>query len=269
MADGIKLSDLSKRKRQIDEDDSGIDFSTTDSENSSSNDNQEIVQIDFDFFNGNPDIDFHALKNLIRQLFGPYESNKLQLSSLVDLILNSPTTTIKTDGQESDPYSFISFINYKENKTCDYVKYLNNFNINISSFLKTIDQSDKTCGLVIGERLINMPPEVIPPLYKITLDDVKNSLGSGTHYDFYLIASRKYEINFDIDDDDDDYSKSHKKMKQVEIDYFHEEDKFFEKYAKIKCDSESKKGLILSFLVIDHDHLVKSIDELEAAIATW
>lgn len=266
----IKLSELSK-KRAVD-DESDIDIFSTDSENGQGSDQeQEIVNIDFDFFNGNPDVDFHALKNLMRQLFGAQESNKIQLSELADLILESPTTTIKTDGKESDPYCFLSFIDYKANKDSDYAKYLRKTDSKLASFLQTIDQSDKTCSLVMSERLINMPPEVVPPLYNITMEDVKQVLGDDKNYDFYVIVSRKYEVNFDMDEDDlTSNQATRKKVRQTnEVDYFHEEDRFFEKVAKVHVDSESRKGLITSYMVLDHASLVKSIQDLDAAIKTW
>ena len=170
MVQVVKLSALSK-KRAVDEE-SDLDISSTDSnisDQENGQEEQEIINIDFDFFNGNPDVDFHALKNLMRQLFGPQESNRIQLSELANLILDSPTTTIKTDGKESDPYCFLSFIDYKANKDSDYAKYLRKVDPKLATFLQTIDQSEKTCSLVLSERLINMPPEVVPPLYTCLL----------------------------------------------------------------------------------------------------
>ncbi|SCW02279.1 LAFE_0F02938g1_1 [Lachancea fermentati] len=270
MVASVKLSEIVKRKRDLDEDDSDIDISSTDSENESQNsddEDQEIVNIDFDFFNGNKNVDFHAFKNLLRQLFGPQESNRIQLSALADLMLDSPTTTIKTDGQESDPYCFLSLIDYKENKACDYAKYLHKTDERLSQFLKSSESTNKKCALVLSERLINMPPEVISPLYRITLDDVSNTLGGGSHYDYYIIVSRKFEVNTDMDDDKK--SVSRKRVKTTEVDYFHEEDKFFEGNAKLHFESESRKGVISSYIIIDHDGLKKSIDSFEKEVATW
>ncbi|CCD23589.1 protein-transporting protein BCP1 NDAI_0B05560 [Naumovozyma dairenensis CBS 421] len=292
MVQPIKLSEIvSSRKRRNSANDkanngtdseSEIDISSTDDEaeeNNKVDDEEEIVNIDFDFYNGNPDVDFHAMKNLSRQLLGPQESNKIQLSNLADLILKSPTTTIKTDGTESDPYCFLSFIDYKENKDSDYAKYLHSkIDSKLTMFFNNIDNSsNKTCSLVMSERLINMPPEVVPPLYKITLEDVTTALGDDKHYDFYVIVSRKYEVNFDMDNDDTETRKdrtisndrSKKRVKNDEVDYFHEEDRFFEKHAKVHFESESRKGIISSYMVMDHDGLVKSISELEQEIATW
>ncbi|EDO18115.1 hypothetical protein Kpol_1031p19 [Vanderwaltozyma polyspora DSM 70294] len=272
MVQAIRLSELTNKKRandsRGDDSESDIDISSTDSEtgNGSDQEDEEIVNIDFDFFNGNPDVDFHAIKNLSRQLLGQQESNRVQLSNLADLVLKSPTTTIKTDGQESDPYCFLSFIDYKENRESDWAKYLHKVDLKLSTFLKTIENNGKTCALVMSERLINMPPEVITPLYRITLEDVTNALGDDKHYDFYAIVSRKYEVNFDTDETVD---RSKKRVKSEEIDYFHEEDRFFEKYAKLHVDSEARKGIISSYMVMDHQGLIKSIDELEEEISKW
>lgn len=286
MVTTLKLSELTSRKRRNEEkentsEESEIDISSTDSEDEGKNNGEEdddideIINIDFDFYNGNPDVDFHALKNLSRQLFGPQESNRIQLSALADLMLSSPMTTIKTDGPESDPYCFLSFIDYKDNRTCDYVKYLVKVDPRLSTFLQTIDNTgNKSCALVVSERLINMPPEVVPPLYKITLEDVSKSLsGSGKeHYDFYLIVTRKYEVNFDIDDDSSRHTnseRSSKRIKQEQIDYFHEEDRFFEKYAKIHFETEARKGIISSYMVLTHEGLISGIEDLENEIAQW
>lgn len=272
MIEAIKLSELTKKRRasEGDEGGSGIDVSSSDSD---SNDEQagdeEVVNIDFDFFGGNPKVDFHAVKNLLRQILGREESNKIQLSQLSDLILASPTTTIKTDGPESDPYCFVSFVDYKENRNSDYARYLCR-DERMASFLRTIEaNSKKSCALVLSERLINMPTEVVPPLYKITLEDATNALGDGKHYDFYVILSRKYEVNFDMDSDSEDEGqgeRSKKRVKQQEIDYFHVEDRYFEKNAKLHYDLQSKKGLIPTYTVISHQDLLKSISELEQEI---
>lgn len=278
MVQAVKISEVTNRKRRVDEEESSeesdIDVSSTDSENDDDDDDddEEIVNIDFDFFNGNPEVDFHAFKNLLRQLLGPQESNRVQISQLADLMLESPTTTIKTDGQESDPYCFLSFVNYKEHRDSDYAQYLRKVDPKITAFLQSIDSNQaKTCALVLSERLINMPAEVMPPLYKVTLEDVTKTLGNDKNYDFYIILSRKYEVNFDIDSDDeeDTNSRSKKRIKQVEVDFFHPEDRYFEKYAKIKCESQPKKGIISSYVVLDHQGIIDSINELEQEIASW
>lgn len=268
---------------------SDIDISSTDdeagekdSDDEDEDGNDNIVNIDFDFFNANKEVDFHALKTLLRQLFGKEESNKLQLSALADLVLDAcATTTIKCEGKESDPYCFFSLIDYQENKNSDYVQYLHKVDMRLKTFFQTLESAgNKKAALVLSERFINMPPEIVPPLYRITLEDASNSLQASAatsqtsrdHYDFYVFVSRKYEINFDADEDVDvvdNNTKGKRTKKATQIDYFHPEDQFLEKYAKINFDGKSNKGIIPSYIIIDHAGLVKAIDDLDAAIATW
>lgn len=213
--------------------------------------------MDFDFFDINKDIDFHAIKNLTRQLIGE-ESKKIQISPLTELILDAPTITIKTDGKESDPYAFLSALSLKELKGNDYLKYIHKSDSKLSAQLNKI--SHKNNALLLGERMINMPIQVIPAIYKLTLEEAEKA--NGAVYDNYLIPSRKYEVN----DETDENSK--KRIKTVEVDYYHYEDKFFEENALFKAQLDSKAGIIQSFIVIDHDSLVKAISQLEDAIAS-
>jgi protein BCP1 len=77
------------------------------------------VDVEFEFFDPQPAVDFHGLKNLCRQLFDA-DAQLFNLSALVDLILSQPTlgSTIKVDGNESDPYAFLSVINLRQHQVC-------------------------------------------------------------------------------------------------------------------------------------------------------
>lgn len=86
-----------------------------------------MVNVDFEWFDPQPAVDFHGLKNLLRQLFDN-DAQIFDLSALADLILSQPTlgSTVKTDGNESDPYAFLSVINLQEHKVniqCDITAY--------------------------------------------------------------------------------------------------------------------------------------------------
>lgn len=62
-------------------------------------------------------MDFHGLKNLLRQLFDN-DAQEFNLSELADLILSQPLlgSTVKVDGNESDPYAFLTVLNMQEHK---------------------------------------------------------------------------------------------------------------------------------------------------------
>lgn len=250
---------MSKRRIQEAEEESDIDISSTESESSDKEEEEEeeIVNIDFDFFDINKDIDFHAIKSFSRQLLGE-DSKKIQLTPLADLIIEAPTITIKTDGKDSDPYAFLTTLNLKELKTNDYMKYIHKSDSKLSAYLNKI--SHKNNAMLFGERMLNMPIQVIPALYKLTLEEAEKA--NGANYDHYLLPSRKFEVN------DEAEENSNKRIKTAEVDHFHYEDKFLEENALFKTQLNSRAGIIQTFMVLDHDGLVKAISKLEDDIAS-
>lgn len=217
---------------------------------------EEIINVDFDFFDVDKDVDFHAIKHLLRQLIGD-DSKKINLSALTDFALDALTTTIKTDGKEGDPYLFLAPINIKDLKKNDYFKYLHSFDAGLSSFINKI--SHKKVALLLSERLINMPIQVIPPTYKMVLDELNKQNSS---FDYFIIPSRKYEVNVDQDD------KTNKKVKPAtEVDYYHYEDQYLEENSAFRFELPAKGGLIQTFIIVDQDNLIRSIDQLEEAIS--
>jgi hypothetical protein len=81
----------------------------------------EILDVDFEFFEFKPEIDFHGLKSLSRQLFD-IDAQLFDLSALADHLLSQIGigTTIKCDGVESDPYAFLTVLNLKEHQVCHF-----------------------------------------------------------------------------------------------------------------------------------------------------
>jgi hypothetical protein len=73
---------------------------------------QDFVDVQFDFFDPNPSVDYHALKRLLMQLFQS-DAELFHLQELVELILSQPAvgTTIKTEGTDSDPYAILTVLN--------------------------------------------------------------------------------------------------------------------------------------------------------------
>jgi hypothetical protein len=77
----------------------------------------DMLNVDFEFFDPQPAVDFQGLKNLCRQLFDN-DAPLFDLSAIVDLILSQPLlgSTVKVDGNESDPYSFLTVLNLHEHR---------------------------------------------------------------------------------------------------------------------------------------------------------
>lgn len=76
-----------------------------------------MLDVDFEWFDPQPEHDFHGLKTLLRQLFDA-DGHMFELGALADLILAQPLlgSTVKVDGNESDPYAFLTVLNLHEHR---------------------------------------------------------------------------------------------------------------------------------------------------------
>lgn len=74
-----------------------------------------MLDVDFEWFDPQPAHDFPGLKTLLRQLFD-VDGPLFDLSALADLILAQPLlgSTVKVDGNETDPYAFLTVLNLRE-----------------------------------------------------------------------------------------------------------------------------------------------------------
>ncbi|KAF8060830.1 p21-C-terminal region-binding protein-domain-containing protein [Lyophyllum atratum] len=187
---------MSKRKQSAadDSDDSSSDVS--------------LIDVDFDFFDPNPAVDYQALKRLLGQLF-QRDADIFQLHELSELILSQPTvgTTIKTDGIESDPYAFLTVLNMHVHHEHPSIKAIANYALQKSSadpaFHATLQalfsQNQAHIGFVFCERLINMPVQVIPPMYNMLSKELQWAIDDNEPYTFshYLFISRTYHLTQD------------------------------------------------------------------------
>lgn len=95
---------------------------------------------------------------------------------------------------------------------------------------------------MLTERLINIPSEVVPPMYKMLLEEISWAVEEKEPYNFshYLIVSKTYqEVESHLDQES---KKSHKKKKQrlgagkqasPGVFYFHPEDEVLQRYAQL------------------------------------
>lgn len=277
-------------KRKVD--DSDIDVSDTDSETEQVG--EEIVNVDFDFFDLNPDVDFHATKTFLTQLFGD-DAQEMDISGLADIILakNSVGTTIKTDGKESDPFALLSVVNMnthaKDASIKKLVKYLlsktaSSAELNITLKKLLLETSKLRVGLIVSERMINMPVEVVPPLYKMLLEEMARAEDAHERYefDYYLVVSKVYQlVSAEVTDDEAKSKKKKVTEPQVEMDYFHYEDTVLEKnaqhhgvfdYTHVKQNTDLRRVFTeygidpkLSVILLDRESLAKLVPEMEAA----
>ena len=92
-------------------------------------------------------------------------------------------------------------------------------------------------GLILTERLVNIPSEVVPPMYKMLLEEISWAIEEKEPYSFthYLILSKTYrEIASALDEEDTPRSKKQKKASKKgssEVFYFHPEDEVLQRHA--------------------------------------
>jgi protein BCP1 len=198
----------------------------------------EIVNVDFELFNYDAEIDFHGVKSLLRQLFD-VDAKLLNMSGLSELVIQQNTigSTCKVDDKANDAYAFLTVLNSHEHREKPPVTQLLNYLSEKATTNKALSPvsellaSEKPIGLVLAERLINMPTEIIPPMWSMLLDEIEAAVEDGEPYEFshYLIVSRTYlEVESNLDQGE---RKKKKAKEESETFYFHPEDEELRKHA--------------------------------------
>lgn len=202
---------------------------------------RSIIDVDFEFFGLNADVDFKGVRTLLKQLLDA-DNEAVELTQLSDLLLSQADhvgTAVKCDGEETDPYAFISILNLNQHRGDEAVqqilKYLRSRtqDATISKALSLTDGSN--IGLLFSERFINMPHQTVPPLYTMLQREMSLG-GEAFKFTHILIVSKTYtEVQSTIDVEDDRPQKKKKQGAQTkdanEVFYFHPEDEIIEKHA--------------------------------------
>ena len=198
----------------------------------------EIINVDYELFNYDPEIDFHGVKTLLRQLFD-VDAPLFDLSGLSDLIIQQNTigSTCKVDDKANDAYAFLTVLNIQEHREkqpiAQLVRYLSEKAAASPSLggVPELLASGQHVGLVLSERLINMPAEVIPPMWTMMAEEIQDAVDDKEPYEFshYLVVSRTYhEVESTLNDGE---RKKKKAKEAAQTLYFHPEDEEMRKHA--------------------------------------
>ncbi|KAI4146350.1 MAG: hypothetical protein L6R35_005197 [Caloplaca aegaea] len=271
---------------------------------SSSEDEYDEIRQEFEFFDPQTPWDFEGFKRLLRQLFDA-DATSFHLGAIADLILAQPLlgSTIKTEGNESDPHAFMTILNLKEHEGKPVIKELTNY---ISHRAGTNPQlaplqpllrsgSGKKVGLILTERWVNIATELIPPMYRMLLEEISWAVAEREPYTFshYLIMSKTYLAIPSLLNEETNRPKKKMKPKATKgIDeghtmyYFHPEDEVLERhatlfggfdYVKPSAEGESdSKSTFHDFGIKQRGHLIlieaakfeAAVKEMEAEFAT-
>ncbi|OCF44168.1 protein BCP1 [Kwoniella heveanensis CBS 569] len=177
-------SSNNKRKNvtRDDEDDSASD----------SGSDVSMINVDFDFYNLNPDVDQIAIKRLLRQTLS-HDDELIDVHPLADLILSEGVrlgagSSIKTDGEESDPWGLVAVVDIAQNRDNSafkpFLTYLNSSLPSISPLKMLLDPSSSPAhasrpALIFSLRMLNLPLPLVPHLYRILLSELDTTVDAG------------------------------------------------------------------------------------------
>jgi protein BCP1 len=167
-----------------------------------------MVDVEFEWFNFDETVDFHGVKNLARQLFD-CDQSLLDLSGIADLIVKQGTigSTVKVDGKANDAYAFLTVLGLATHAAVPAVAQLSRYLADKAGGVPALApvaellRAGADVGLVISERMINMPDVVAAPMYSMLLDEVEAAVEDGEPYAFthWLVLSRMYrEVESDL-----------------------------------------------------------------------
>ncbi|KAJ2559945.1 Mss4p nuclear export [Coemansia sp. RSA 1933] len=260
--DDAEMHDVEKTNTTIDtpvdaEDTSGSEENSADEEGS-------MVDVEFEFFEPT-EIDFHGMKSLLKSSFGD-DAQDFDISGLADLILEQGEigSTVKTDGEDSDPYALLTVVDLTKHKQVPVVRQIKDYLLkkaeksqHSAKLADILDASPgKNTGLLISERVVNVPPQVVAPMLRMLVDEMK---AAETSYDFehFVLVCPLYRdteaVADDPDSDDDSTSTRNRKKPLVSVrryaksqstpamdlsieTHVYAEEEFIEEFACLKFD---------------------------------
>lgn len=204
----------SKTSRKVSPISSGKEFENFPMDDKSkqpeSSDDEEfegVVQADFAFFDPKPD-DFHGVKVLLKTYL---DDKQWDLSGFVDLILGQTTvgTVIKIEEDEDDGvYAVATALNFGRYKDYKCIMELKEFLLKVCQeerilheLRSILGEQAHDVGLLISQRVANLPPQLLPPLYDALFDEVSwatedeptEDLRNSFCFKSYLFVSKIYK----------------------------------------------------------------------------
>lgn len=227
----------------------------SDSSDSSDSTSESEIEIKFELFNM-AESDYHSIKQYLGSLFGIGEHG-VDLVSLTSFIVEALAdhlgTCIKTDGEASDPFGFITGFPLKMvDKIPQICESLQNFLLNKGrdSVLNSFFQDSENI-IVFQERLINVPASIAGPLYQQFIDDWKMAeseekslfVSSKSDAKVLLITPTYKEVISDLDRELG-LRENPKNFTSVStgINYYYEEAEYLQEYSYKTIDFSVQTG---------------------------
>lgn len=177
-----------------------------------------MINVEFDFQTPS-EIDFQALKRLFQQMFYTH-APQMDMGVLADHVIQTGMTqgvgtVIKVDDMEQihDPYAVISAVMLGPTTPASQLLQTY-FTTQLSKaasakpFLDLIKNSSESHPnlFVLHERMINLPPQVVPPLLRMLLEEVNETMqqNSSPTPSHLVLFSRAFSADALEEGDDDD-----------------------------------------------------------------
>jgi protein BCP1 len=174
--------------------------------------------------------DFHGVRTFLVQAFGQLYSDVIDAGEIAKLITEDLSedvgTTVKTDGQDSDPYGYATIIPLALKGQSRSLEMLRAFALktcpkDLHGRLTTDFGKDAT-SVVFSDRFVNLPAEVASPLFKQLLDDLKNAAKEDFRTfktERVLISTPIYRevassLNIEVEEEEDDEEMAQPKSKK-------------------------------------------------------
>ncbi|EKX55359.1 hypothetical protein GUITHDRAFT_62643, partial [Guillardia theta CCMP2712] len=137
------------------------------------------IQVVFDSFNPKEE-DFHGMKLFLLNFLDGAEYNS---SELCDLVLEQSGTvgTVVKVKDEEEVYGLMSVISMKANRDKECLKQIRDFILSKSSkqasasIQSIFDSTNTNVGLIVSERMINMPQDMAVPLINSLFDEIEGA----------------------------------------------------------------------------------------------
>ncbi|KAG2708390.1 hypothetical protein I3843_05G172700 [Carya illinoinensis] len=181
-------------------------------EQSVSSDEEEfegVVQADFAFFDPKAN-DFHGVKTLLQTYL---DDKQWDLSGFVDLVLGQTTvgTVVKIEDDEDEGvFSLVTALNMQRYKDHKCILELKEFLLKAcqekdvqDNLISLLGEQAQYVGLLVSQRVVNLPPQLLPPLYDALFDEVSwatedeptEELKNSFRFKFYILVSKIYKVH--------------------------------------------------------------------------
>lgn len=221
-----------------------------------------MVNIDFEWFPFDPEIDAIGTQTLLRQLLD-VDSVCVPLHPLTSLILSQTEigSTVKVEDKNADPYFMLTVLNITEHvggnegmkglcawllERVESEKLITKGKEReqlggIEDVIRSAQEGKEQVGLILSSRLLNMPPEIVPPTYDLLLSEISDK--PSFSFAKYVILSRAYrEVESTLPNPEPSSKKSKKTAPTNALFYFHPEDEVFAKFGAASASFGYKKG---------------------------